>query len=271
MDAITQAREQLDGIVSAINREKLVLETATKDAKDANDKSAEATKKLADLNKQVETAEFALKATNEQVEDAKKALNAPQAALDALKSDMAGLAGVHAANLATAQAEVDKIKADGEQAKNVAKDELAKLETDIALAHSELNIANGKVVDLNKQADEITSNVKTLESVLASKQEELKNLEADVLLKQKTSGDLSQDIQGAKDKLNTIETDIKSLGVSKTNAENALATVNADLEAQKAERDGFVTAKFALAKATEELNQREAMIKAKYAQAGVQY
>ena len=72
MDALTQAREQIEGITFAINREKLILETSQKDNEIAIKAIADQSAKLDDLNKQIETAEFALKATNEQIEDAKK-------------------------------------------------------------------------------------------------------------------------------------------------------------------------------------------------------
>ena len=271
MDALTQAREQLEGITFAINREKLILETSQKDNEIAIKAIADQSAKLDDLNKQIETAEFALKATNEQIEDAKKAFAEETDTLNLLKSGIASHEEVRKTNLATIQAEVDKIKAGGEQAKNVVKDELAKLETDKAIAQSAVNVAVNKVSDLNEEADKIQEGIKTLTDDIVEKQHDFDELDEKLKNKQNELDAVIIDVTKETDNWNGIKKDIVALEKSKIESAGALAAVNADLEKQKTERDAFVAAKFALAKATQDLANREAFIREKYNQAGLPF
>jgi chromosome segregation ATPase len=274
-EVLSELQKKLDETTAALNRERGLLEQAVKDHAAKSAELGAITAKAADAQK---NADYAMTSLNQKKSGLESDLNALVAektkafdALVALKNEIEEDKKNHKTLLEAANAALDAVKAEGEKLKTAAKAELADIEAKLSGVKSDHATAQNALGAAQAKIATATTDHAAAIAQLADKRTASDDLDADIAVKQTKSASLDADIKTKSDKVASLDADIASLSAAHDEQAKAKAQLDADILAQQTEKDGFVKAKFDLAAAKQALNNREAIIKAKYAQAGVAY
>lgn len=272
---VAQAQQKLSDIMTAINRERGELENLESNKNDLNSEIVSLSDSRDSLKKEI--ADFQSEYTDS-LASAKEEVEVVKLELENLVIKSQQIEGENDEKIADFdQLVVDtqtKIAAMNDEAEK----ERASLKERITLSESELELLAKATADMKEKRDGLVLESDNTSSTISKIKDVLKDLEQNKLV-------LEESVLRQQDRLDTLNKAIgdaeeKKLIVDAEN--NDLITLNEgllagskilqeQLDAQTAERDGFIREKFALQKDREDLQNLEAFIKEKYEQAGVAF
>lgn len=272
---IEKAKEQLDGLSTAVNRETLVLESLKNELKTT-------TKELSNTVSSLEVSKEEVIKLKSSIKDLKDKLKEQE---DITSKSIKYLKGEEEAlksNIATLNKELEQSIADSEKLLQGA---LSGLKKDIKINEEsliKLQLSVSKFADQNlllkeenKSLSVKNSELLALDNIIKEKQDEISKL--DILKEEKTKAVFDVSVKSQKEideKLALIaQKEIDSVELDTIINDKIKLGNDLDLELEKMtdEKLAFVKEKMALQTLKEELTNREEFIKEKYQQAGIIY
>lgn len=274
-DEIVKAQDKLSDTMTAINRERLVLEDLKKDVKNAG-------KDFSDLETKISNAEQAIKDTQAKLDELKKkqkeAISKYEADKLSLSTELDNIrAEIKSGNLALQrnskehQAKLAEITQEHEDERKTIKDKIDLATTELDLLKKEYTGLKAKHTDLQSEYNQLTQKIAELEADVKTYTEEVKKLDKEIGTKNKVLEGLDKSIKSWTTKLEEINIRVKTAQTIETELNRTNEALKVEVAGQDAEKAEFIKGKFQLQKDREDLDRREEFIKNKYQQAGVKY
>jgi hypothetical protein len=262
------AREQKEK-ADSINRFQGEIETAVTIKKKADEEANEAILRVEECKKRVEEQEAKLPPLIEEEKELTIVLQKAKDEAKQLAQDLADLKKeAHEGEIAMEKFIIDNRKAEKEK-KNEFEFEITELETKKSFLIDELAGRERYLTAKQTEVDAVEAQVAPLQASIASLKEEIARL--DTLLEKNqdaiprsisTLNETILAIETAKTELVNIQDAISEAKILKTQAENELSTV-------KAELDGQLAIRIQIGQQREDLNIRETYLKDLYQKAGI--
>lgn len=272
---INEAQNKLSDIMTAINRENLILEGRDSEKKQLNKEILDLENKVKDLNSTYDEKVKKLKELSDIGEAELLSLGKIKTSLNTeietlrynIKRDTESFESrkvILSENLDRISKEIDKETNDGKkeigdiiQEKNILKDDVRSLtsqKTDLGLS----------IVGLNDKISE--SNI-----LLTNNQIKIDEINQNISIKNDQLTTLNDSIVGENFKLDEIKKSIDEINIVINDLVEKKNVLELDIQSQEGEKEKFIKDKFDLVKMKDEVDKRERFIKGKYEQAGIAY
>lgn len=268
---IAEAQNKLSTIMTAINRENLILETKIKERQDMESEVSKGKEEIESNKLSVQKNREEKTISEEKLLEAKSELNKELGVLEDLKKkreeaekELLNFQDIVKEDISKLNTERSNFVKEFENKKyelqlqlNSVSETKSSLENDISVKENIIKTLNSQIAELSEKVEVVKSSIADLEKEKTNISDTLRSIKNDVL-------DQETYIKKNKIKFENLQLEINDKEVEKIAIEVAIEELNKT-------RAEFVQAKMVLHKDREELTNRELFIMDKYEQAGLPY